>query len=448
MGEGEENLTMAITKIYAIRNRLDKRVSYAINEEKTNLDGMIEYAVNPNKTEQRLFQSTLYCENIETAFDEMMNTKKEFGKLGGVLGYHFIQSFKPGEVTPEQAHQYGIEFAHRVFNDRFEVVIGTHLDKSHLHNHIVINSVSFRDGKKYHSSPESYYNVVRATSDEICRENNLFVIEPKTKGKHYAQWKAEKDGTPTIRSQVKQDIDDMIAQSLNFSTFLAALKKAGYTVKYGNVKHTAVKPPHGKRFIRLDGLGENYTDDAIRERIMAITSWKPKSLPEPKRYYFRGNFKKTKKCTGLRAQYFRYVYLIRGARKGTASKKVSRYLLEDTIKFERYLKQHKFLIKHKIDTADELIVLQSSLENEIDHLVIVRKPLYDERRNAENEEMKQLVSDEITEINLTLKAIRSDLRLCKQITKDNETVQERVHDTQELQNKKEEKQYESRKRSR
>ncbi len=430
---------MAITKIYAIRNRLDKRVSYAVNEEKTNLDGLIEYAVNPNKTEKRLFEAQLNCKSVETAFEDMMKIKQHYGKTGGVLGYHFIQSFKPGEVTPEQAHQCGIEFAKRLFGDKFQVVIGTHLDKSHLHNHIVINSVSFRDGKKYHSSPESYYNMVRATSDEICRENNLFVIEPKSKGKHYAQWKAEKDGSPTIRSQVKQDIDDIISQSLNFSTFLAALKKAGYTVKYGNVKHTAVKPPNGKKFIRLDGLGKDYTDDAIRERIMAITSWKPKSLPEPKRYYFRGTFNRAKKCTGLRAQYFRYVYLIRSVRKGTATKKVSRYLLEDTIKFERYLKQHKFLVKHKIDSADELYILQSSLENEIDRLVTVRKPLYDERRNAENEEMKQLFSDQIAEINVELKAVRSDLRLCKQIAKDSETVQERVSDTQELQKEKEKK---------
>lgn len=116
----------------------------------------------------------------------MQATKQRFGKLGGVVGYHFIQSFAPGEVTPEQAHTIGVVFARRLFGDRYEVVIGTHLDKAHLHNHVVVNSVSFVDGKKYHSSPGSYYFEVRSTSDTLCRENDLSTITPQGKGKHYS----------------------------------------------------------------------------------------------------------------------------------------------------------------------------------------------------------------------------------------------------------------------
>lgn len=156
---------MAITKIIAIRDRLDKRVNYAVNGEKTTLDTGITYAANPEKTEQLFFTSAINCESCETAFAEMQATKRRFGKLGGVVGYHFIQSFAPGEVTPEQAHAIGVVFARRLFGDRYEVVIGTHLDKAHLHNHVVVNSVSFVDGKKYHSSPGSYYFEVRSTSD-------------------------------------------------------------------------------------------------------------------------------------------------------------------------------------------------------------------------------------------------------------------------------------------
>ena len=148
---------MAITKIIAIRDRLDKRINYAVNGEKTTLDAGITYATNPEKTEQHFFTSALNCESCETAYAEMQVTKRRFGKLGGVVGYHFIQSFAPGEVTPEQAHAIGMEFARRLFGDRYEVVIGMHLDKAHLHNHVVVNSVSFVDGKKYHSSHGSYY---------------------------------------------------------------------------------------------------------------------------------------------------------------------------------------------------------------------------------------------------------------------------------------------------
>ena len=120
---------MAITKIIAIRDRLDKRVNYAVNGEKTTLDTGITYAANPEKTEQHFFTSVLNCESCETAYAEMQTTKRRFDKLGGVVGYHFIQSFAPGEVTPEQAHRIGVEFAQRLFGERYEVVVGTHLDK-------------------------------------------------------------------------------------------------------------------------------------------------------------------------------------------------------------------------------------------------------------------------------------------------------------------------------
>jgi len=163
---------MAVTKVFAIKRRMDDRVKYAVNREKTALDSKIVYATNPEKTEQVFFTDVLNCDSVDTAFQEMQSTKRRFGKTGGVLGYHFIQYFAPGEVTPEQAHEIGMEFARRMFGERYEVVIGTHLDKAHLHNHIIINSVSFVDGQKYHSSPESYDNGVRGTSDELCREND------------------------------------------------------------------------------------------------------------------------------------------------------------------------------------------------------------------------------------------------------------------------------------
>ena len=170
---------MAYTKVFAIRARLDDRVKYAVNGEKTELDERIVYTADPEKTDTVRFVTTLNCRSAETAFAAMQKTKKKYKKTGGVLGYHFIQSFAPGEVTPEQAHEIGCEFARRLFGEDFEVVIGTHLDKAHPHNHIIVNSVSRTDGHKYHSSPESYYNDVRGTSDALCRENDLSVITPQ-----------------------------------------------------------------------------------------------------------------------------------------------------------------------------------------------------------------------------------------------------------------------------
>ena len=230
---------MAITKIIAIRDRLDKRVNYAVNGEKTTLDTGITYAANPEKTEQHFFTSDLNCESCETAYAEMQATKSRFGKKGGVVGYHFIQSFAPGEVTPEQAHAIGVEFAQRLFGERYEVVVGTHLDKVHLHNHVVVNSVSFVDGKKYHSSPGSYYFDVRGVSDALCRENDLSTIAPQGKGKHYAEWKAENTGKPTIRSIIRGDIDRFIGEAYTYETFLMLLRRRGYVDMWCRITPTA-----------------------------------------------------------------------------------------------------------------------------------------------------------------------------------------------------------------
>ena len=216
---------MAYTKIFAIRARLDDRVKYAVNAEKTELNEKIGYAADLVKTSSVRFVTALNCKSAETAFDVMRKTKEKFGKTGGVLGYHFIQSFAPGEVTPEQAHEIGCEFVRRLFGEDFEAVIGTHLDKAHPHNHIVVNSVSRTDGHKYHSSPESYYNDVRGTSDALCRENDLSVIAPQGKGKHYAEWKAEQGGKPTVRGIIRADIDTIIGQAYTYGQ--APRRKAG-----------------------------------------------------------------------------------------------------------------------------------------------------------------------------------------------------------------------------
>ena len=128
---------MGVTKILSIKHQLSARLNYVTNSEKTQLATGIAYIANPEKTEQNFFVSAINCLTAESAFDEMMNTKIRFGKTGGVQGFHIIQSFAPGEVTPEQAHSIGQEFCKRLLGDRFEAVIGTHLDKSHLHNHLI-----------------------------------------------------------------------------------------------------------------------------------------------------------------------------------------------------------------------------------------------------------------------------------------------------------------------
>lgn len=142
----------------------------------------------------------------------------------GVLAYHIIQSFSPGEATPDQVHEIGCEFARRFLADRFECTVSTHLDKGHLHNHIVVNSVSYADGKMFRNNFDTYYHGIRQVSDELCRENRLSVIETDGKGKSYDEWLSGQAGKPTIRGMVRKDVEQAIAAADSFDGFITELQ--------------------------------------------------------------------------------------------------------------------------------------------------------------------------------------------------------------------------------
>ena len=205
---------MAYTSVIPVR-RLDRAVKYVMNKEKTtavSLQDALDYAANRDKTEKSCFESSYAC-TLETAFADMRQTKEQWHKPGGVQGYHLVQSFAAGEVTPELAHQIAKELADRVLGGQYEYVIGTHLNTGHIHSHIVWNSVSRIDGKKYHSNGKSYVTEIRAASDELCRKYKLSVIDTETShhvAKPYAEWLAEKNGQPTWRTAIRQDVDEAI----------------------------------------------------------------------------------------------------------------------------------------------------------------------------------------------------------------------------------------------
>ena len=429
---------MAITKIIAIRDRLDKRINYAVNGEKTTPDAGITYATNLEKTEQHFFTSVLNCESCETAYAEMQATKQRFSKLGGVVGYHFIQSFAPGEVTPKQAHTIGVAFAQRLFDDRYEVVIGTHLDKAHLHNHVVVNSVSFVDGKKYHSSPSSYYFSVRGISDALCRENDLSTIAPQDRGKHYAEWKAEQNGSPTIRSTIRADIDHIIGEAYTYETFLMLLRREGYVVQNNpNRKYVTVLPPGGKRAIRLDSLGDGYTEQDIRRRLVGQREGGAQTVPamthKGKRYRVKGKRPAgpKKKITGFQALYLRYLYLLRGTHRKKHFRRVPFSVRQEVVRLERYDRQFRYLWANGMTTAEALEQRIAALEREIYDGEQQRKPLYRERRDAEDEAYKTQCSAEIDRQTAALREKRRELALCRRILEDVPLVSQQVQQAEE-----------------
>ena len=448
---------MAYTKILVVSNRLDKSVDYAQNKDKTSLEYAIDYALNRDKTERTCFETAINCDR-DTVYADMMDTKRRWGKVGRKRkGYHIIQSFAPGEVTPDEAHAAGVEFAQRLLGNRYEVVVTTHLDKAHLHNHIVFNSVSFVDGLMYRDQLKDYYGGdgigIRGTSDAVCRERGLSIIEPSGEGRQYAEWNAEAQGKPTLRQLVRQDIDAAIASAYTMKTFWRQLEKLGYTVKRGpNVKHTAVRPPGGQRYLRLDGLGDGYTEADILSRLSAARSGEappdqgqerppplaPRCFLTPgRRYRPRGGIlHRSRRLKGFRALYFKYLYLlgaIPNRRPGSRTALVSR---TEIIKFDRYQEQFQYLMKNRIETAEQLAMQYDAIQAEIDALTGQRRELYKLRRS---EQGGDTVSEEIAAITAKLRPLRRELKLCARIEGDIPTVRSGVEDSEKGRSKAHEK---------
>ena len=240
---------MAVTKIKPIKSTLSKALAYI---------------QNPAKTEEKMLVSSFGC-SYETADIEFAYTLSQALEKGNNLAHHLMQSFEPGEVSYEKAHEIGRQLADAVTKGQYEYVLTTHIDKGHIHNHVIFCAVNFIDHRKYNSNKRSYYGI-RNISDRLCRENGLSVVVPGrgSKGKSYAEYQAEKTGT-SWKGKLKIAVDALIPQASDFADFLRLLQAAGYEIKPG--KYISCRAPGQERFTRLKTLGADYTEEAIRERI-------------------------------------------------------------------------------------------------------------------------------------------------------------------------------------
>ena len=414
------------------------------------LDDVIAYAVNSRKTEQHKedsdvlerFVSGVNC-HPATARAEMLSVKKRFGKEDGTIAYHGYQSFVPGEATPEIAHQIGVELAQRLWGERYQVVVATHLDKSnHLHSHFVLNTVSFVDGIKYHRTAKDYHEM-QAVSDDLCREYGLSVIENPQPGKskHYGEWRAEQEQRPTWRGIVRADVDDVIRQSMTERQFFENLHRKGYEIKVG--KDISVRPPGKERFVRLArNFGEAYTLEGIRRRILE-QSRAARPLPEPapktKHYRVSGNWQSRKKVTGFRALYFHYCYLLGVFPKSKQQNKRRLHFLlrEDLIKPDAITQEARLLAVHRIDTAKQLSSYQSELESRIADVTSQRRQLYRKQRTAavkSDEVASAEVCTAIATLSKELSQLRREVKLCSDIAVRSGILPERIQKVREDEN--------------
>ena len=258
---------MAVTKIKAIRGTLSKAIAYILN---------------PEKTDEKLLVSSYGCAS-ETAAREFEWTRKIAEQKGmnpvRIIARHVIQSFEIGEVTPELAHEIGKQFADEILGGKYEYVLTTHIDKDHVHNHLIFNAVDFVDYHAYKSYKRIYYDM-REVSDRLCKENGLSVIPPsQNKGMGYKEYTEAKRGT-SWKQKLKQTIDRLVITAKEYDDFLRLMQEAGYEIKTG--KYISFRAEGQERFTRSKTIGENYTEERIKERIAGRTPRRSQRQTTPK----------------------------------------------------------------------------------------------------------------------------------------------------------------------
>ncbi len=308
---------MATTSLWHIKGRLKDLIAYVENPEKTvakdkdlqDFYNVFSYVSRPEATENGEYVSAINCLK-EIALQQMILTKKQYGKDDVYIAWHGYQSFKPGEVTPEQAHEIGLQLAKEMWGEQYQIIVTTHLDKDHLHNHFCFNSVSFLDGRKYNYS-KTEQRKLREASDRICREHGLSVIEKPHKAPSRQVWLDEKSGRPTRYNVYREDVKEAINFSRRPYYMEEYLRRKGYITDFTG-KHWKIRLPQYEHFTRLDTLDERWTPEHIQRTMGAYTSFGnrratityPPQMPQSLRDWFKP-FQKTSHIYKL---YLHYCY--------------------------------------------------------------------------------------------------------------------------------------------
>lgn len=431
---------MATTKIWDIRGRLDRVVDYAKNPDKTKnknygeadlqaLRDVMDYVSLDVKTEKQFYVTGLNC-SPETAREEMTITKKQYRKEGGIIAYHAYQSFKPGEVTPEIAHEIGVKLAEELWGSRFEAIVATHIDKAHIHNHMVLNSVSFADGLRYYDNKETYRKM-REVSDRLCLEYKLSVIQKTmNKSMQYGEWRAEQKGKPTWRGLILKDLDATISESVTLRQFLYRLWQKGYAIKY-DAKYFTLKPPGKERYVRIDRQYPEYSLDNIEQRIFEqhqINQYRPGPKAAKKKMLLHGSFEKARHTSGLRGLYLYYCFKL-----GVFPKEKDReagalpfLYREDIRKMEQISQEARFLCKYKIDTIEAVENYRASNKQQIKKLCTERKKLWNRTQRTLDEKEVSKIKADIAGLSAQIKALRKEVKYCDGVAARSMPMKEKI----------------------
>ena len=422
---------MAVTKIWNIKGRAESPLEYITNPEKTlreftesekqALADVIAYAADEDKTEQFFYTTGINC-SVEFARDQFNATKIRFGKTGGNVAYHAYQSFREGEVTPDEAHAIGVQLARELWGDRFQIVVATHVNTKCTHNHIVINSVSFKDGLKFHDCKDTYRQLKEA-SDRICLERGLSIVEnPKGKGVNQYVYKMEKAGMPTSYNIARQAINEAVSLSLNIEEFKYELRKRGYSYRFDpQRKYWTITPPGGRKPIRIHKLGDDYSRESIERRIYdndpsVRTERLRQQYRQPNNYNLRRRIDRIMGRSGLEKLYLRYCYELGYLPKYQQNPtKLHILLKEDLLKCDQYSEQAKLLSRYHVDTEKDLTDLMENIEGRIKVLSLDRDELRRTMRRVLPESEISDAKGRIKYLTAEIRELRHELKVCGDI---------------------------------
>lgn len=438
---------MAVTSLWRVKGYIGKVVMYAMNPEKTTesvsfqtgaekvsaentLGGIVSYVERDEATNLESLVYGIKCHK-DTAVQDMMAVKRKFEKTDGVIAYHGYQSFAEGEVTPDKAHEIGKALAKELWGDRYQVLITTHLDKdSHIHNHFVINTVSYVDGKKYHRTKQDYYNM-REVSDRLCKEYGLSVIRnPKSKGKSYAEWRAEFEGRPTVRGTIREAIDIAVSGSGSRFEFLDAMDQMGFiidqSVKYPKIKHVG-----GERFVRFSSLGPGYSPEEILERIRYNDYPEFPEVPpqESPQQIFEGQDRPVASMN-YTAVYHCFVTALRiTTERPQTNKKMCFLVREDQGKMRSYSDQLLMLTEHKIENREQLLAYRAEATAQIPEVIKLRQDMRNALKRAIRAGDEAMISKTNYNIDIytrQLKKLRREIGACDGVLERMDSVREKL----------------------
>ena len=423
---------MATTKIWDVSAHVSKLLAYVANKNKTTMEiqngfddeemrlaaEVLGLSADHFATEEKKFVTGINC-TPENA-NEVMLTLLEGTSPSDIQCYHGYQSFKPGEVTPDVAHAIGVQLANELWGEDFPVIVATHIDKGHVHNHFCLSASGF-SGKRYHDC-NATYKLMRDTSDRLCREYGLSVIENPSndRHKHIAEVHAEKKGIPTMRDQIRADIDVVARREFTIRNFYSRMRSLGYTIEQRG-DFLRIKPYGYNKFFRLDKLGTGYTEEDIETRIRnnaRARQWTPITYYEPTL---------REKPRGLYALYLHYCYLL-----GTIPKVIPKdpeayaAIKEDVRRARMYSEQAKFLGKYFLDTKDDLIRHALKVRAQMEALCKERQKLRNKMRWMKDPAEMQPIRDQTFAISDKLKPLRKEYAMCKDIYDRSDDIQKTV----------------------